>query len=121
MIFCGIFGTAMAVAGLADYFISFLEWLGVIVPPIAGVYLTDYFLLKRTAFDLDMLEKVEDYDKAALVAWVTATVISVLAFWFEVSITGIASLDALLITIPLYLLCLKAWPTRFERTEGHSL
>ena len=43
MIFCGIFGTAIAVAGLADYFISFLEWLGVIVPPIAGVYLTDYF------------------------------------------------------------------------------
>jgi cytosine permease len=121
MIFCGIFGTAMAVAGLADYFITFLEWLGVIVPPIAGVYLTDYFLLKRTAFDLDMLEKVEDYDKAALVAWVTATFVSVLAFWFEVSMTGIASLDALLITIPLYLLCLKVWPTRFERTEGHNL
>ena len=121
MIFCGIFGTSMAVAGLADYFITFLEWLGVIVPPIAGVYLTDYFLLKRTVFDLDSLEKVEDYDKAALVAWLTATVISVLAFWFAVSMTGIASLDALLITIPLYLLCLKVWPTRFERTQGHSL
>ena len=114
-------GGAMAVAGLADYFITFLEWLGVIVPPIAGVYLTDYFLLKRTAFDLDMLEKVEDYDKAALVAWVTATFVSVLAFWFEISMTGIASLDALLITIPLYLLCLKVWPTRFGRTEGHNL
>ena len=121
MIFCAIFGTSMAVAGLADYFITFLEWLGVIVPPIAGVYLTDYFLLKRTVFDLDSLEKVEDYDKAALVAWVAATVISVLAFWFAVSMTGIASLDALLITIPLYLLCLKVWPTRFERTQGHSL
>ena len=72
-------------------------------------------------FDLDSLEKVEDYDKAALVAWVAATVISVLAFWFAVSMTGIASLDALLITIPLYLLCLKVWPTRFERTQGHSL
>jgi cytosine/uracil/thiamine/allantoin permease len=37
----------MAVAGLADYFIIFLEWLGVIVPSIAGVYLIDYFLLNE--------------------------------------------------------------------------
>jgi len=73
MLFCGIFGTSMAVAGLADYFIIFLEWLGVIVSSIAGVYLIDYFLLKRTVFDLDSLERVEDYDKAALVAWLTAT------------------------------------------------
>ena len=121
MILCGIFGTSVAVAGLADYFITFLEWLGVIVPPIAGVYLTDYFLLKRTVFDLDSLKRVEDYDKAAIVAWLIATFLSALAFWFEVSMTGIASLDALLITAPLYLLCLKAWPTRFERTEGYNL
>lgn len=120
MIYCGVFGTAMAVAGLADYFITFLEWLGVIVPPIAGVYLTDFFLLKRKVFDLDSLEKVEDYDKAALITWVAATVISAVAFWFEVSVTGIASLDALLITIPLYLLSLKVWPTRFERIEGRQ-
>jgi cytosine permease len=76
MIFCGIFGTAMAVAGLADYFITFLEWLGVIVLPIAGIYLTDYFLLNRTVFDLEHLDKVADYDKAALVAWLTATFVS---------------------------------------------
>jgi len=118
MLFCGIFGTSMAVAGLADYFIIFLEWLGVIVSSIAGVYFIDYFLLKRTVFDLDSLERVEDYDKAALVAWLTATFLSGLAFWFEISIIGIASIDALLITIPLYLLCLKIWPTCFERIEG---
>ena len=93
---------------------------------MAGSYCSIYcrrlsyrlFFAKRTIFDLDSLERVEDYDKAALAAWLTATFLSGLAFWFEVSIIGIATIDALLITIPLYLLCLKIRPTCFERIEG---
>ncbi len=113
---CGFLGTGMAVAGLAEYFISFLEWLGVIVPPIAGIYLADFFVLKRQTFDLDKLSKVADYDLAALIAWLLSTFISVLAFWFEISFTGIVSLDALILTIPLYLACTKIWRTKYVRT-----
>ena len=36
--------------GITDHFIEFLEWLGVIVPPIAGIYLVDYFLLGQQRF-----------------------------------------------------------------------
>jgi cytosine permease len=113
---CGVFGTALAVAGLADYFITFLEWLGVIVPPVAGVYLADYFILKRQVFDLDKLPKVANYDLAALSAWLLSTIICALAFWFEISFTDIASLDALILTIPLYLVCTKIWRTKYVRT-----
>lgn len=115
MLSCGFFGTGLAVFGLADYFITFLEWLGVIVPPVAGVYLTDYFILKRQDFSLDKLSRVANYDKAALIAWVFSTLTSAAAFWFEVSVTGIVSLDALLLTIPIYLICTKLWPTAYER------
>ena len=113
---CGVLGTGMAVAGLAEYFISFLEWLGVIVPPIAGIYLADFFVLKRQTFDLDKLSKVADYDLAAIIAWLLSTLVSVLAFWFEISLTGIVSLDALILTIPLYLACTKIWRTQYVRT-----
>lgn len=116
MLICGFFGTALAVAGLADYFITFLEWLGVIVPPVAGVYLADYFILKRQDFALDKLAKVADYDLAAIVAWLVSTLLSVAAFWFDVSVTGIVSLDALVLTVPVYLICTKVWPTQFVRT-----
>ncbi|MFT4886618.1 MAG: cytosine permease [Pseudohongiellaceae bacterium] len=113
---CGVLGTALAVAGLAEYFISFLEWLGVIVPPIAGIYLADFFILKRQAFDLEKLPKVADYDLAALIAWLLSTLISALAFWYEVSLTGIVSLDALILTVPLYLVCTRIWRTKYVRT-----
>lgn len=44
---CGILGTALALFGIADNLIDFLLLLGALVPPIAGVYLVDYFALAQ--------------------------------------------------------------------------
>ena len=118
MVACCLIGTGLAMAGIADYFIAFLEWLGVIVPPIAGIYLTDYFVLKRKDYNLQLLAKVENYATAALIAWLIATAISVVAFTLGLSATGIESLDALLLTIPLYLICDRVWPVRYAREEA---
>ena len=118
MVACCLVGTGLAMAGIADYFIAFLEWLGVIVPPIAGIYLTDYFVLKRKDYNLQLLAKVENYATAALIAWLIATAISVVAFTLGLSATGIESLDALLLTIPLYLICDRVWPVRYAREEA---
>ena len=120
MVACCVIGVGLAMAGIADYFIAFLEWLGVIVPPIAGIYLTDYFILKRKNFDLQLLEKVDNYAIAAIVAWLIATAISVVTFTLHFSVTGIESLDALLLTIPLYLICDKVWPVRYAREEASA-
>ena len=48
MLVSGAVGTGLAMLGITDHFIEFLEWLGVIVPPIAGIYLVDYFLLDNS-------------------------------------------------------------------------
>ena len=44
---CGAFGTVVAIVGIADRLLDFLVALGLIVPPIAAVYLTDFFVLRR--------------------------------------------------------------------------
>ncbi|MBM89210.1 MAG: permease [Gammaproteobacteria bacterium] len=111
----GIFGTILAMAGITEYFIEFLEWLAVIVPPVAGVYLTDYFLLKQKDYSLSLHNSLPEYDFAALLAWLLGTLISVIAFLMEFSITRIPSLDAFFITIPIYLVCRKVWPTKLSR------
>lgn len=112
---CGVFGTALAMVGITEYFIEFLEWLGVIVPPVASIYLTDYFFLKQKDYSLSLLDKLPDYDRAAIVAWLVGTALSAIAFVTEYSITSIPSLDALIITIPIYLLCRKLWPASLSR------
>ncbi|GJM14309.1 MAG: cytosine permease [Pseudohongiella sp.] len=114
---CGIIGTGLAMLGITEHFISFLEWLGVLIPPVAGIYLADFFLLKRQDYDLKTLAKVSDYEKAALIAWILATALSAASFWLELSFTGIPSLDALLITIPIYLLCQRLMPPAYSRIK----
>lgn len=114
---CGVVGTLLAMIGITEYFIEFLEWLGVLIPPVAGIYLTDYFFLKQKNYSLSLQDKLPDYDRAALVAWIVATAVSAGAFVSEVSLSSIPSLDALLVTIPIYLLCRKTWPAQLERHE----
>lgn len=116
-IICGIAGTALAMIGITEYFIGFLEWLGVIVPPVAGIYLTDYFILKQKNYSMTLRKKLPDYDHAALVAWIVATSLSVGAFVADFSFSMIPSFDALIITVPIYLLCRKFWPSQYPRNE----
>lgn len=116
-IMCGIAGTALAMIGITEYFIGFLEWLGVIVPPVAGIYLTDYFILKQKNYSMTLREKLPDYDHAALFAWIVATSLSAGAFVADFSFSMIPSFDALIITVPIYLLCRKFWPSQYPRNE----
>lgn len=117
---CGVLGTSLAMIGITDYFIGFLEWLGVIVPPVASVYLTDYFFLKQKDYSLSLREQLPDYDTAAMVAWVVGTALSAIAFVTEFSFSSIPSLDALMITIPIYLLCRRVWPSPLQRAGESS-
>ena len=113
---CGVIGTALAMIGITDYFIGFLEWLGVIVPPVASIYLTDYFVLKQKNYSLTLQDSLPDYDRAAIVAWVIGTTISAFTFVSEFSLSTIPTLDALVITAPIYLICRRLWPAKLQRS-----
>ena len=117
---CGVVGTGLAMIGITDYFIGFLEWLGVIVPPVASVYLTDYFLLRQKNFSLSLQDSLPDYDRAALTAWIIGTGLSAVAFLSGFSVSSIPSLDALVITAPIYLLCRKFWPAALMRSQEET-
>ncbi len=113
---CGVIGTALAMIGITDYFIGFLEWLGVIVPPVASIYLTDYFVLKQKNYSLTLQDSLPDYDRAAILAWMIGTAISAFTFVSEFSLSTIPTLDALLITAPIYLICRRLWPVKLQRS-----
>ena len=42
----GILGTTLSVLGILDRFVDFLTVLGVVFPPIIGIMLVDYYLLR---------------------------------------------------------------------------
>lgn len=99
----GIVGTIAALVGIADHLIDFLIVLGLLVPPIAGVYLCDFFILKRTDFSSARLENRPALKVNALIAGVGSGVLATWMYYSDLSLTSIASLDSLLISIVAYL------------------
>lgn len=49
----GIVGTTLSILGILDKFISFLELMGIVFPPIVGIMLIEYFVIRTYRVTLD--------------------------------------------------------------------
>jgi cytosine permease len=99
----GIVGTLLSALGIMDHFVGFLVFLGIAVPPIAGIVVVDYYLLKRDRQILDESRKqdqlpatCERWNPIAITAWVIAFAIGYFVQW------GIPALNSLLVACVAY-------------------
>jgi len=68
----GCLGTALSVAGILDRFVDFLTLLGVVFPPLLGVMLVDYFVLKtsrQTLYPSRLLGELPQCTSTPQVGW----------------------------------------------------
>ena len=75
----GIASTGLSTLGILDHFIGFLVLLGVAIPPIAGIMMVDYYLLRRDRAELRRARATgalpvasERLNPVALAAWLLA-------------------------------------------------
>ena len=106
----GIVGTGAAVVGISDNLIDFLVVMGLLVPPIAGVYLADFFLFKRRDFSEAHLEARPSLRVNAIVVALGTGALSAWLYFEDASITSIGALDSLLLSLVFY--------TLLEKLEG---
>lgn len=119
----GVVGTALAAAGILDRFTDFLNILGIAVPPVAGIMVAEYFVVRRWRADLDGGGDGNGGLPATSPAWVPATlVIWIAAFCVGHFVTwGIPTLNALVFAFVVYVVAGKLGLTRGAgtvRTEG---
>ena len=95
----GVIGTLLALAGIMDHFVDFLILLGIIVPPIAGVYLAEYYLIRSARLDVEQLGSVRRFRWGAIVSWAIACAIGFLETAQDWSITSVTAIDTLLIAM----------------------
>ena len=95
----GIIGTVLSVMGILDYFVDFLVFLGILVPPIAGIIIVEYFILKTHRQALDetrkegkLPENVGRMHPITIIAWAAG-----LASGYILTI-GIPSINSLVIS-----------------------
>ncbi len=99
----GILGTLFSILGILDRFVDFLTVLGVVFPPILGVMLVDYYILRSYRKVLDesrqkgqLPPKTPVIGWAAIIASLVGSIIGLTVEW------GIPALNSLLIASGVY-------------------
>ncbi|GCF92595.1 cytosine permease [Enterococcus florum] len=96
----GSIGILMAMLGIYGKFETFLSIITVLVSPIAGIYLIDYFFYKEK-YDFSYENKLKDYYPVAIVSWIIGSVIAFMtsappAGFGIFSLTNVSALDGII-------------------------
>lgn len=99
----GVIGTILSVMGILDKFVSFLVFLGILIPPVAGIMVIDYFVLKTHRKVLDesrakgtLPQDTEKMSPITLISWIAGFA----AGYFVHA--GIPSINSLLVSAVIY-------------------
>jgi cytosine permease len=100
----GVVGTALGLAGVSDLLVPYLLWLGICIPPIAGVYLVNVAL--GVPRDASRAWRVE-----ALIAWGLGSAWAALPAAWGWRITPVPALDSIFVCAAVYA-ALRRLPAR---------
>lgn len=111
----GIVGTVLSMVGVINYFQSFLTLLGVAIPPVAGIMVIDYYLLRRNRAELEetrndgtLPKRVEKWNPITIVVWILAFVVGEVSSIYSIGIPG---LNSLIFAGVVYYIAMKAYGT----------
>ena len=107
-ILVGALGTVFSAVGILEQFVPFLIALGVVVPPVAGIMIVDYYILRRHREQLEesaareaLPARQEKLNPVALFAWAGASIVGYAVQW------GIPALNSLICAAVLYYAAMK--------------
>lgn len=109
VIIVGVIGSILGGMGIADYFVNWLVILGIGVPPMAGVIISDYYVIRKRNYKFKDESQLPKWNVNALVAWGIGCIVG-----FTVKI-GIASLNSLVVTIIAYIILMKIRPVHMDQ------
>ncbi|MGY3718298.1 cytosine permease [Sutcliffiella cohnii] len=89
VIIVGVIGTIMGAIGIANYFVGFLSMLGVLIPPIAGVIIADYFVLNKEKYKFEENTVFKQVKWNSLIAWLLGVAGGLFLTWGISSLNGI--------------------------------
>ena len=99
----GALGTGLAAAGILGHFETFLDTLGVAVPPIAGILAAEYWVVRGQSQELErtreqgtLPREAPTWVPASLAIWVASFLLGKYLDW------GIAALNSLVLSFVLY-------------------
>lgn len=108
-------GLGLAYYGMIENFTSFLSLLGVLISPIAGVYLVEFYAIDAERVKRGIMQELPALNVTASLAWFFGSLVSLLTaedFFNLFSITSISAIDGVLAAMLAYGLLHKISPNR---------
>lgn len=111
----GLLATATGTLGLADYFTTWLNILGIALPPVAGVIICDYYLLKKRIYEYGPGTKYCKVNIWAFVGLLIGAVVGFTVNW------GIASINSLVVSVVAYYLLMRIFSSKGQGIIGEEI
>ncbi len=92
----GLVGTVLGLAGIGELLVPYLLWLGVCIPPIAGIYLVHVVLAPSGA------ATAARWRADALIAWAVGSTWAALAPRWGLALTAVPALDSIAVSALVY-------------------
>ncbi|HDY7936772.1 TPA: cytosine permease [Vibrio vulnificus] len=106
----GVLATILGSMDIMGWFIPFLLFLGIATPPIAGIYIADFFINRRQGYDESLLEKEAAVKPMTFVAWGIGSLVGFATVNGMFTLTGISSVDSILVASLGYALLCRTKP-----------
>jgi cytosine permease len=100
-IICGIAGTIVALLGFSEYLFDFLDFLGILAPPISAIYIINFFWVKKQQYNLD---EITQWEFPALISWVISSCIAIFTYLEIFQLTHAYFIDSFLLGGIIYLI-----------------
>ncbi|ECG6807979.1 TPA: cytosine permease [Salmonella enterica subsp. enterica serovar Muenchen] len=100
-------GGLSAIVGSLDimaWFIPFLLFLGIATPPVAGIYIADFFLYRRDGYQESVLTQEPQIKVLTFVAWLLGTAVGFMTVKGLFTLTSIPSVDSIVVACIAYVL-----------------
>lgn len=103
----GVIGTGLAILNISEVFIDFLIWQSVIFSSVLGVYVVDFFFIRKGDYSMEAMDKVEAFAWRAFVAWGMGALVAAATYTEQFTLTTMANLDGVVVAAILYFLLCK--------------
>jgi cytosine permease len=116
-----VLGVLAAIVGCMDimaWFIPFLLFLGIATPPVAGIYIADFFLYRRGGYDETLLAHEPQIKLLTFVAWIAGSVVGFATVKGMLTLTTIPSLDSILTACVCYVILSRFAPALERVTQA---
>jgi cytosine permease len=101
VLIAGALGTILALLPVIGLYIAFLQTISILLPPLAGIYVADFFLARAQVYRLADLGPKDRIDFLTLGVWAAAAAIGGLAAAGVLHLTSVPGVDSMLIAFAL--------------------